>query len=334
MPETAEKKEPFESWMEATGFVLGARALISLCGQVLFKPADFFKYLFSLDSKALLESKVIVRSVLFALILGYIKLFLDIANLWWLKYFSVFPDRIFLSPFFILRPIFLFLATLVIVSSGVKLILGFDKSLAGVFLVVCYRAASDLFYMLPLVGGIFALAWSVTLLAIGLRQAYRVGYLRSIVSGILMPAMISFFILLSIGPALKRTIVAFYPELKVQMVKINDITAYFNTASIVSAAETYKRDLGFYPPHLGALSKYIADASTQDFTGTANPGGYIYQYNRSDDSHYSLTVTPVNQNVTGSFIFFADEKGEVHLGSEDGQVIKSISDLEKRLSQR
>jgi hypothetical protein len=338
-----EKKHPLQAWDEAATFGASVRAFLPLCGQILFRPVDFFKQ-FSSAGHADIKRRLI-RAVAFALILGYIKLFLDVTSLYWFKYFSksifsvsgslqisALSGTILTSPFFLLRPLLVFAVSVVLVATGIKLILGMDRALIGAFFVICFRSAADLFYCIPLVGGVFALVWSVAIIIIGLRESYKTGFLRSIAAGIVMPVTLLVFILVGMGPALNRTIISFYPEMKMQMASINDVTAYATMSSIVAAAGDYKRDLGFYPAHPGVLRKYASDSIIDDAVSPRHPGGYIYQYSRSDDQHYRLEARPKEPDVTGRFIFYADESGQVRFNGPDGPAIKDIREVEERIT--
>lgn len=325
-----DKKQPLAAWDEAVSLTASLRAFLPLCGLILFSPAVFFR---QVAADSAVTQKRLTRALLFALILGYCKLFFDSLNLFWLQYFlkhvSLSSVSFLASPFFLLRPILVFGVTLALVACGIKLILGWDKALVPALFVVCYRSVADLFYCLPIVGGILALAWSIALLVVGLREAYRVGVLRSVAAGIVMPIFILFFILLSLGPVFSRAVFSLYPEMKAQVSRINDVTAYATTRALVSAADTYKKDLGFYPAHLGVLRKYLTGPVMDDALNTRYPGGYVYQYGRLDDQHYRLEVRPRTMKVTGSFVYFADETGQVHFEGPAGPVIKDVQEIEK-----
>ncbi|HAJ57760.1 MAG TPA: hypothetical protein DCL35_08390 [Candidatus Omnitrophica bacterium] len=342
MAESEEKKQPLAAWNEAESFGAALRAFMPLCGQVLFRPVDFFTQLFSCTHPDI--RRRLTKAVVFALILSYIKLFLDLANLYWFKYFSknIFPaveslqfsflaDSVFASPFFLLRPLLILGLTAALVAVGVKLILGFDKALGSVLFIICYRCAADIFYVLPFIGGIFAIAWSVTLLVAGIRQAYKPGFLRSFVAGVVVPVAMLFFILVGMGPALNRAVLVFYPEMKAQLVRINEVTAYATMSSIAAGIETYKTDLGFYPAHLGVLRKYVSDSMVDDATSTSYQGGYVYEYGLVDDGRYRLYARPKEAGVTGRFVFYADASGLVRFDGPDGQAIKDLSQIEGRI---
>ncbi len=336
-----EKQHPLIAWEGFSGFIAAVKIFFPLCASILFKPVDFFR-MFLTASEASSKQRLL-RAITFALISGYIKFFLDIANLYWFKLFakgilssreafelSLIPANAWLSPLFILRPVFMFLVTVILVAFGCKFIFGFEKSVVPALLVVCYRSAADLFYAIPLIGSIFALSWSAALLIVGLREVYKLGFLRALFAGIIMPTVILFSVLLAAGPALNRAVFSFFPEMKTQVVKINDMTAFVNTFAIGSANQQYKKELGFYPAHLGVLKKYLAGAVAADITDPLNSGGYRYLYTRIDDGHYKLIVEPVQIKETGNMSFYSDEKGEVHSGSPDGPVIKDVSEINKR----
>lgn len=328
-----------ESWDGALSLGEALRSFLPLCGAILFKPVVFFTQLASAspsDAKKRLRSAVI-----FALILSYIKLALDLLNLFWFRFFakeilpmpealevSLISGGLWTSPFFLLRPLVVLGITLVFVMAGVKLVLGFDKPLIPALWVVCFRSASDLFYCIPFVGSIVAVSWGAALLVVGLRQVYKIGTLRSALAGILLPSVILLSVLLAMGPALNRAILSLYPEMKSQVVKINDVTAYAYTSAISSAAQAYKKDLGFFPAHLGVLSKYLSSSVVDDALKETHPGGYTYRYERVDDQHFLLEARPVEMGLSGRLVFYSDETGLVRLDGPQGIAIKNTQELE------
>lgn len=342
MAESEEKKQPLEAWNEADSFAGWIRAFMPLCGNILFRPVDFFTYLFSCERTDI--KRRLFRAAVFALVLSYIKLFSDFASLYWLKYFSknIFPavesaqisilsESVLASPFFLLRPLLILGIMAALVAASVKLVLGLDKAITSALFVICYRCAADIFYLLPFVGGIFAMAWSVTLLVAGIRQAYKAGFFRSIMAGVVVPVVMLFFILVGMGTAFNRAVLIFYPEMKAQVARINEVTAYSTAGAVAAGIEKYKKDLGFYPAHLGILRKYAPDLMADDVMNPNYPGGYAYDYELVDDGHYRLYVRPKEAGVTGRFVFYADESGMVRIDGPDGQVVKDFKQIEDRI---
>lgn len=333
---TKAHSQPFVSWEEAANLRDFGRTFFPLCGMILLKPAEFFRQLRFLASPQ--PPRRIFKALLFAVILGYVKLFMDVANIFWIQrlahiFFqpqerveiSLFSTAVAGSAFFFLRPIIMFAATLAVVAVAVKLILGLDKPFKPVILIVSYRSAAELFHAIPFVGGIFALTWSLAILVIGVREAYGTSILRAFVAAIVMPGFLFFSVFLAVGgPSLSRVVMALYPEAQVHVRKINDLTAYVTTASVAAAAEAYKKELGFYPPHLEALQKYLTE------TGVARrTGGYVYDYRRLDDARFILEVRPVKMHESGRFVFYVDETGHVRLGGAEGRWIRNLKDLEE-----
>jgi hypothetical protein len=317
------------------------KALLPTCGRILFKPLDFFKEISELKPANLKQQ---LRAALaFAIVMGYLRLLLDTVNIYWFKVFSrglfssFLPQafgssqEILASPLFLLRPVIVFVVTLALVSTGIKLVLGFDKVLVPAFLVVCYKSAADIFYLIPLVGGIFALVWSIALIIVGIRQVYSINLLRSSLAAILMPFLMLSFVLLSMGPAFNRVLGSFYPEIRPQLATFNDLSAYMNMQALVSAAESYKKDLGFYPAHMGVLDKYLPAALIKDVTAQDKSGGYVYEYARPDDKHFILVSRPLEKMSSGRFVFYADEKGLIRLNGIQGAVVSDVSQMEQLL---
>jgi hypothetical protein len=264
-----------------------------------------------------------------------------VVNIFWLKHLSshvISPElraqmsfitfSALHSPFFVLRPILILGLTMVFVAAGIKLILGFDKSLFPVFFVVCYKSAADIFYALPVVGGLFASVWALALILIGVRELYGVSVWRAVTSAVVLPFLLIFFLALSVGPSLNQALVKFYPELRSQLIKLNDMTAYMYMLSIVNAARTYKQELGFYPVNLDVLKKYLSGSVTEDVSDPGNASGYTYAYVKQDEDHFIVRASPVRMNASGRFVFYGDETGQVRLGGPLGPVLKNAQDME------
>ncbi len=339
MTQNRQAIHPLIIWENSITLSQFVRAFFSMCSLILFKPADFFRQL--IQTKGIDLKRRVARAILFALVLGYLKLLFDVLNLYWLKSFpkevfgisfsfqaNLFSTAVFGSPFFFLRPVLIFMLTLALVVAGVKLVLGFDKVLLPALLVVCYKSVADVFYCIPIIGGFFAAIWSLALIIIGIRHAYAVDALRALFSAVVMPFMILFFVILSMGTSLNKAILALYPETSHQIAQLNDLTAYAQTAALVSAVREYKKELGFYPANLGLVKKYLTRGLSEDVTRGSDADGYVYEYSLADQGHFSLTARPSKVNETGRFIFYADETQEVRLNNKDGLIIRNIKEME------
>jgi len=334
---------PIDRWEEARSLPGFFKALAALCGAILFKPIEIFKQLI-VPCPAGFKNRLI-RAILFAFILGYIKLLCDVANFLWLKHFapSVFSSffqmpfsflssAVLSSPFFLLRPVISFVLTLGLTVVSVKIILGFDRPWKPALLVVCYKSAADIFYCIPLVGGLLAVVWSLALITVGIRELYKLNTFRSVMAAIIMPLMILFFIILSIGPSFNKVILRFYPETQSQILKLNDFTGYLYTTAIATAAKTYKQELGFYPAHLGVLKKYLSKNITDDVESPDNSSGYVYAYKRLGDDHFSVEAVPSKMKISGRFIFYSDETGQVRLYGPEGLWVRDSAHIEKLIA--
>lgn len=334
-----ENKNLLERWEGSSGFLPALKIFFPLCIFILFRPVEFFR--FFLSSSSVTAKQRLRSALIFGVIFGYIKLFLDVANLFWFKIFSknllsapqmhelsLVPPDAWQSPYFLLRPLFILLVTIILVVLGSKFIYGFEKISVPAVIVVCYRSVADLFYALPFVGSIFALSWSAALLIVGLKEVYRMGFLRAFLAGIVMPVIILFSVLFAAGPVFNRMIFAFFPEMKSQVVKINDLTAFVNTQAVIDAALDYKKDLGFYPVNLDVLKKYLSSSVSFDVTDPRNSGGYRYIYRRIDDYNFELITEPAQLNISGTKSFYTSQDGNIHLGSPAGKVIKNVSEID------
>lgn len=331
-------ESPLSAWQEASNFPDLFRAFGAVISALIFRPADFFR-----ACKDFFGPSVgfkIAKALAFALILGYLKLALDIANIFWIKNLAkigLFPGiqsqlssvalAVVHSPFFLLRPLFSILLTFLFVAAGIKLVLGFDKPLLPAFFIVCYKSASEVFYVLPLAGGIFASIWAMAILVIGVRQCYGINVFRSVLSALVMPFLLLFFIAVSVGPTINRTMLRFYPELRSQIIRFNETTAYMYTAAISTAAENYRKELGFYPTQLGSLKKFMPGGSGADISSPDNATGYIFSYTLLDKDHFIIKAFP--SRGAGRFVFYSDETGKVRLNDASGPVVENLQDLEK-----
>jgi len=336
-----EHQDSLLSWEEAQGFLGLSKAFLPTCGTILFRPVEFFRQFVFPSSVSTLTR--VRAAVVFALLLGYAKLFFEMLNMVWLKVFlkspagtdfSTLPLFFLNSPLVILRPLVSFVVTSGLLFLGIKFVLGFDKKFLPVFLVVCYQSASDLFLMIPVIGGLLSIVWSVALILIGIREVYGINLGRSLLAAIVIPGIFLFSVVLAIGPSISRWVISLYPEARSQMVKFNDLSAYASTIAIVSAAENYKKDLGFYPVHLGVLGKYLSSDVMADVTRSSSGSGYSYRYERPDDQHFSLYVQPQADIVTGKLKFYADNTGKIHFDGPEGLEIKTLEEVEKKIFEK
>ena len=314
-------------WEEARGFWGLLKALPATCRLVLFRPLDFFERLKSADEATL--RKRLLGAVAFALVMGYIKLLLDAVQLIWLgpAPYGVFPAGA-VSFLFLLRPVLILVVTLGVVFAGVAMVLGVNRMLLPALLVVCYRSAADIFYLIPFAGGIFAMAWSLVVIAVGLRQMYAVGTGRAVLAGIAIPLLVLLLIVVAAGPALTGFIFSFYPEVLPQWMAFNDLNAYLSTLAVLSAIETYHKDFGFYPARLAALDKYLESGLVRDAARAGQVSGYVYDYALADDRSFRLRARPQAMGQTGHFMFYADESGRVRLNGAEGPEVKGMAEME------
>ncbi|MFA5038175.1 MAG: hypothetical protein WC732_00660 [Candidatus Omnitrophota bacterium] len=334
------QEAPIVLWEEAAQLLEFFKGLFAVVTALIFRPSDFFNSFKSPGSLSIRQR--IIRALVFALVLGYLKLTFDVVNIFWVRHLAraVSPDvqvhlsfaslAIVHSPLFLFRPLLSLGLTFLFVAAGVKLVLGFDKAILPVFLIVCYKGAADIFYAIPLAGGFFASVWAAVLLVTGVRQLYGVLTWRSLVSAVIMPFFLFFFLALSIGPVLNKAILRFYPELRAQVIRLNDMTAYMYTTAIINAAKTYRQELGFFPSHMEGLKKYMSKTLSEDVARPDNSTGYAYTYALVNPDHFVVWAVPVHQGLSGRFVFYADESGRVRLNDASGPVIKDAEDLEKQ----
>ncbi len=319
---------PIQAWEEDKSFFDSFKAMLRLCGALLFKPVEVFSRL-KVTPEAGLQKRF-TQAILFAFVFGYLKLVFDVVYLSWFHQLggALSPVTIFSSPLFLLRPVISFVVTASLIAFSVKLILGFQKPLWPILLIVAYKSAAEIFYFIPVVGVLLAGVWSVALLAVGIKEFYSVSMVRSILATIIMPLVILLFIFLSLGPSLNKAIMALYPEAKKQIVVLNDTNAYFSVKALSEAAQAYKQDLGFYPVHLGGLKKYLSGSVVDDAANPDNLSGYIYDYTKIDDNHFILLARPNADSYSGRFVFYADETAMVRLNDRQGPVVKDIKALQ------
>jgi hypothetical protein len=327
-------------WEEARGPWSGLKAFLPTCGLVLFKPFDFFRRLKAAAGRP--QARHLRFALVFALAMGYLRFFSDALQVFWLQALpkDAFPllavrpvfslsSMVLGSPVFLLRPVLVLAVMMGIVVLGVKFVLGFDKLLLPALLVVCYKSAADILYLVPFVGGTLAVLWSVVLLVAGLREMYSIGLLRSAIAGVLVPLMILFSVLLAVGPALNGVLLTFYPEAQPQWMAFNDLNAFVSMKTILASTEKYREDLGFYPAHLGVLEKYLGAGSMEEVARSGRSAGYGFGYARTDDEHFVLTAKPLEEGWSGRFKFFADQSGQIRLEGADGPPVSQIADMQR-----
>ena len=337
-----ESDTSISAWEKAAGLGALVKALLPMCAAVLFRPVYFFKQLMLIRPEDL--KKRTQAAVAFAIVMGYLKLLLEVLNAYWLRFFSgnpfspsagaeisLWPTFFLDSPLVLLRPLLSLIVTLGLVFFGVKLILGFEKKFFPVLLVVCYQSASEIFFLIPLVGGLLATVWAVALILVGVREVYSVNMGRSFLAAIVLPIVFLLSILLALGPSLGKTLISFYPEARTQITKLNDLNAYTSMSALVLAAEAYKKDLGFYPAHLGVLNKYLSNQVFADATTSRSFSGYTYSYTHTDDQHFKIYAQPQLSSFAGNYVFYADDSDKIRFNGPDGPEIKSITDIEQKI---
>jgi glucan phosphoethanolaminetransferase (alkaline phosphatase superfamily) len=164
---------------------------------------------------------------------------------------------------------------------------------------------------------------------IGVRALYRVDLFRAAVAAVLMPVVMLFFFALSMGASFNKMIVRLYPETQPQVTRFNDMSAFLYTSSVASAARQYKNELGFYPAHMGLLKKYLPSSASEELGRTDAANGYRYRYERLGEDRFVVASSPIQKDVSGHFVFFADETGQVRLGNQTGPVVKDIEALDQ-----
>src|SRR5512135_814919 len=103
-------------WEHVTGIFGLVRALVALCGTVLFRPVEFF-YILNHESTDI--RRRLTRAFIFAVVLGYFQLLCDALGVLWLRHavsggnmipefktqLLFFSDAFFSSPLVVLRPL-------------------------------------------------------------------------------------------------------------------------------------------------------------------------------------------------------------------------------------
>lgn len=329
---------PLYAWEDFTSFLNSAKAFFCLCGSILLKPVSIFRALSHTGSANF--KKRVLSAVLFALILGYLKIFFVVLHMQWLWHVSkgafsagTAADVSYMSltalhsSFFFLRPLIAFAVTLALLSLSVKLVLGLERPLWPVFFVVCYKSASDLFYAIPVFGSVFATIWSAMFLVIGFREVYALPITRSFLAAIAMPLLILLSVVFAFGTSLSKAVMTVFPEVKKEVSRINDTNAYYFTKAVIGAAQDYKKDLGFYPISLNILKKYLSAPAAGEVTDQSHVSGYIYEYTRLNEHRFILIVRPVKADGAGGYVFYSDETGAVRLNDAKGSLVESTKNM-------
>ena len=335
-----------KEWEKSVGFKAGVRSLLGVCQWVLFRPLDFFRHLS--QGGPGIKPKRLARAILFAVILGYVRFFCDITNVAIFSRFLPVVSGVKLglsadmwirilreSPLFVARPVILLVFSLFFVSVGVKLLLGVNKKVFPILLVVCYKSAADALAVIPFVGDVLAVSWGVALLAIGTKEVFGLSYIRALLTSVIMPLSLVFFVLLSLGDrTLMRVMISLYPESRAQVRQVNDLSAYVSTKNVIVATEQYFQEFSFYPAHLGLLKKYISGNAIDEMLDPNPWSGYLYDYRRLDDQHFVLRVFPQQQGgFPGKLSLYADQSGSIRLTDGNGPVITGVEQLERFLKE-
>jgi hypothetical protein len=192
---------------EHIGFVQGITQTIR---ESLFSPKDFFS--------GLPRHGGLLNPLLYGLIVGTLG---SMAGyMWSFAFGSSLPSGITLSKggtvavaFLVPLLVFMgFVLAALLLHVSLFLVGGANEDFEATFRVVCYSAATDLFAVLPIIGGFVGLAWKIYITVIGVREVHRISTGKSVLA-FALPSLVCCglvlggiaLVLMLVGPALTKT---------------------------------------------------------------------------------------------------------------------------------
>ncbi len=196
---------PWED-QEHLGFLQGITQTIK---QSLFSPNDFFA--------RLPHEGGLLNPLLYALIVGTVGTM--IAYTWSLALGHSITSVIVLSKgkavaVGFLVPLLVFMGIVVsaiLLHVSLFLVGGAKEDFEATFRVVCYSQATDLFAVLPIIGGVIGLIWKIYITVVGLREVHGISTGRSVLAFIL-PSLVCcglvlggiVLVVMLVGPSLHK----------------------------------------------------------------------------------------------------------------------------------
>lgn len=197
---------PWED-QEHLGFIQGLSQTIR---QSLFSPRDFFA--------GLPRHGGLLNPLFYALIVGTVGSM--VGYLWSFAFGNSLVSTISLSKggavvVAFLLPLLVFMGLViaaVLLHVSLFLVGGANEDFEATFRVVCYSAATDLFGVLPLIGGFVGLIWKIYITVVGIREVHGISTARSVLA-FALPSLVCcglvaggiMLVVMLVGPSLTRT---------------------------------------------------------------------------------------------------------------------------------
>lgn len=267
------------------GFVAAAWQTIK---QVLFKPGEFFSNLVIEDSYAEpLYFYLIITIPVVSISMIYAILFNKGKNV------SV-PSLLFFLVFSLLG---IFIVT-ALLHLGVLLFRG-KGGFKGTFNILAYASATNIFCIIPFIGGIISWIWGIVVGVIGVKRIHKLSTIKALFAYWFFPLVFVVLLVITIAiPSLSRARLAANEEIakaKVQM--------------IATAVESYaSNNNGEYPEDEYDL-RFSGQAYLKESYNNKTINGYTYSLNLNPE-RYEITATPSGCGSTGIKIFKAEKDKE------------------------
>jgi len=269
------------------------KALFETIRRVLFKPGEFFSLLVIKDS--------IKSPYLFYFIVAYISGILSVIVSMILK---PVPNPAFT---FIFALIFMAVISsfAIFIGAGILhlgvMMLGGKGGYKGTLNVLAYVSSSQIFSIIPFVGGIISGIWSIVIGVKGFKRVHNMSTVRAIF--VYLGVLVIFFV---IGMLAAIAI----PNLIRARVDANYAAAKASVKEISTAVETYAAaNAGKYPTSEYDLV-YKNPAYLSRSYNEKEIAGYRYFLDLTTDT-YKIVAEPVRCNVTGNKIIVFEKGGEI-----------------------
>lgn len=269
------------------------KALFGTIKRVLFKPGEFFSLLVVKDS--------IKSPYLFYYIVAYISGILSVVVSMIIK---PVPNPTFT---FIFSIIFMAVITsfAIFIGAGILhlgvMMLGGKGGYKGTLNVLAYASSSQVFAIIPFVGGIISGLWSIVIGVKGFKRVHNMSTIKAIFAYL---GVLAIFIVIGMLAAIA------IPNLLRARVNANYAAAQASVRAISTAIETYAvANDGKYPASEYDLV-YKNPAYLSQSYNEKEIAGYRYFLDLATDT-YKIVAEPVRCNVTGNKIVMLEKGGEI-----------------------
>lgn len=255
------------------------RALWETIKQILFKPSEFFSNLEIISYSESLLFYFIVSTIAYEVSLMW--------NLLWSKK----PEAIQVPMFFYILIIPIFVVIVLYTGSGIihlfALLFRGKGGFKGTFNVLAYTSATNIFYIIPFIGGVIGGIWAIIVGVIGFKIIHKFGTVRAVFVYLGTP-LLALIILL--------TMIAI-PNLSISRLQANEATTEATLKTISTAIETYRAANGRLPFNEYEL-RYSEPPYLNRCYHNETISGYKYSLNFTETG-YEIIATPSICGTTG-----------------------------------